>query len=255
MTKGYKPLGMKSYGSIGHLPNSRMGPADHAVTEGMARIVTEKTRDKFDSIVVQQKLDGSNVSVAKVDGKILALGRAGYLAQTSPFVQHQLFAEWVRAREKRFDYLLDEGERVVGEWLLIAHGTRYDLIGGVESLFAPFDIMIGQNRIFAQDVISRCEDARFVPIPILMWGPVSVENAMDALVNYYTYPQLPYLTRTDTPWIPLDEPEGIVYRVQRDDPTKDFPVVDFLAKYVRPDKVDGKYLDREVWNFDPSKVV
>lgn len=30
---------------------------------------------------MQEKLDGSNTSVAKVGGKILALGRAGYLAE------------------------------------------------------------------------------------------------------------------------------------------------------------------------------
>ena len=41
-----KPLGRKAYGSIGHLPNSRLGPGDHAVPEGIARICTERLRAK-----------------------------------------------------------------------------------------------------------------------------------------------------------------------------------------------------------------
>lgn len=34
-----KPLGHKAYGSIPHLPTSRLGPGDHHVTEGQARIL------------------------------------------------------------------------------------------------------------------------------------------------------------------------------------------------------------------------
>ena len=48
----------------------------------------------------------------------------------------------------------------------------------------------------------------------------------------------------------LDPVEGAVWRVERKD------TVDFLVKYVRPDKVDGSYLDsvtgqEPVWNWQP----
>ena len=78
-----KPLGGKAYGSIGHLPSSRLGPGDHSVHEGQARICTTKVRDKRDRVIVQEKLDGSCCAVAKVEGRVVALGRAGYLATTS----------------------------------------------------------------------------------------------------------------------------------------------------------------------------
>ena len=42
----------------------------------------------------------------------------------------------------------------------------------------------------------------------------------------------------------LDPVEGVVYRVQRKGE------IDFLAKYVRPDKVDGCYLP-EITGADP----
>src|SRR2546421_9685772 len=109
-----KPLGIKAYGSICHLPGSRLGPGDHKLNEGQARILTEKTRDKHDVIIVQEKLDGSNVCVARVSGVLIPLGRAGYPAISSKFEQHKLFAQWVYARLDRFEFLI-EGERLCGE--------------------------------------------------------------------------------------------------------------------------------------------
>jgi hypothetical protein len=54
-----KPLGMKNYGHIAHLPGSRMGPGDHSCELGQARIATLKARDRHDQIIVQEKLDGT----------------------------------------------------------------------------------------------------------------------------------------------------------------------------------------------------
>ncbi len=91
-----KPLGRKAYGSIPHLPNSRLGTGDHRISDGIAKIATEKTRDSKDLVIVQEKLDGSNVAVAKLDDhRIVALGRSGYLAESSPYLQHQIFSDWV----------------------------------------------------------------------------------------------------------------------------------------------------------------
>jgi len=50
---------------------------------------------------------------------------------------------------------------------------------------------------------------------------------------------------------PCDQTEGVVYRVERKGK------VDFLAKWVRHDKVDGKYVPENnggetVWNWRPS---
>ncbi len=122
-----KPLNKKLYGSIPHLPYSRLGEGDHKISDGQAKICLEKERDKHDVIIVQEKVDGSNCGVAKVNGKILPLTRAGYIASTSRFEQHIFFHKWVLANHKRFDGLLNEGERIVGEWLALAHGTKYKL--------------------------------------------------------------------------------------------------------------------------------
>lgn len=229
-----KPLGAKAYGSIPHLPGSRMGPGDHACHEGQARIATLKTRDRHDVVWVQEKLDGSCVSVARVDGELLALGRAGHLASSSPYPQHVLFAEWVAERRDVFDLVLNEGERVVGEWLAQAHGTRYDLTG--RSPFVAFDVMTGPRRLPYLEFLGKV-DGRLVVPPMLMTGATSIEDAMSELGEHGRYGA-------------LDPVEGVVWRVERRG------VVDYLVKYVRPDKVDGSYLDsvtglEPVWNWRP----
>lgn len=233
-----KPLGQKAYGSIGHLPGSKRGPADRGVNDGQARICTVKPRDKHDTIIVQEKLDGTNVAVAKIDGAIVPLIRAGYRAETSHYPQHHLFAAWAYERQDVFDRLLSEGERVCGEWLAQAHGVRYDLTG--REPFVAFDIMRGCERALYEDAVSRLRAAGLSLAPLLYVAnglAISVPEALWVLGKYGSYG--------------ATEPvEGCVWRVERKGK------VDFLAKYVRPDFETGKYLESiggsVVWNWRPE---
>jgi hypothetical protein len=230
-----KPLGQKAYGSICHLPGSRLGPGDHKLNPGQARILTEKARDKHDLIIVLEKLDGSNVAVARVDGMLIPLGRAGYRAESSKYEQHRFFANWVYERMDRFEFLA-EGERLVGEWLAQAHGTRYAL---VHEPFVPFDLMRGSERTNYEMVRARVEPNGFILPKLLSLGPpVSIERAMQLVGESGHHGA-------------VDPAEGAVWRVERKG------VVDFLGKYVRPDKIDGRYLpeiagSEPVWNWRPG---
>lgn len=231
-----KPLGRKSYGSIPHLPGSRLGPGDYCISEGQARIATEKPRDKYDLIIVQEKLDGSNVAIAKVDGEILALTRAGYLATTSPFKQHHYFAKWVEENKSRFVALLNEKERLSGEWLAMAHGTRYNL---PHEPFVCFDLITGTERTIYKSFEARVKQQDFI-IPNLLHigGSFSIENMINAI--------------SKSGHGAIDEVEGAIWRVERKEK------VDFLCKYVHHNKQDGKYFEEvtgkgEVWNCDVSR--
>ena len=107
MQENAKPLGRKSYGSIGHFPTSRLGEGEHKITDGQYKICTETSRDRHDIIIVQEKLDGSNVGICKLNGQVLAITRAGYLAITSPYEMHHMFSRWVENNKNRFDFLND----------------------------------------------------------------------------------------------------------------------------------------------------
>jgi len=217
--KPQKPLGTKAYGSIPHLPGSRLGPGDHHCHEGQAKIATEKARDKHDVVIVQEKLDGSNVAVARINGGLHVLTRSGYPAISSPYEQHHKFAHWVYDNIERFGELLNEGERVCGEWLAQAHGTRYNL---KHEPFVAFDIIRDSTRLPYKLFSARVENFGFT-IPNLIWygSPCTIERAM-ALLEPSGHGA-------------IDPVEGAIWRIERKGE------VDFLTKYVRHDKEDGKY--------------
>ena len=182
-----KPLGRKAYGSIGHLPASRSGSGEHCVHEGQARICTERARDRHDVITVTEKLDGTNVAVAHVDGRIRALIRAGWPAESAPREMHRLFARWVADSDRKFRGMLVEGECVHGEWLAQAHGTLYD-IDEVHPPFVAFDLTRTDEpggariRIPHADAERRCWLHGIVTARVLSSGPpVSVAAARELL--------------------------------------------------------------------------
>lgn len=233
MPRYTKPLNAKAYGSIPHLPGSRSGMSDHTITEGQARICCERSRPG-DWITVQEKLDGSCCAVANVDGTLLPLTRAGNLAWESGFLQHRLFALWATYKQEEFSFL-EPGERLVGEWLVQAHGTRYDLRG--VNPFVSFDIMTGSERVPTREFRRRVSGLFRTPA-LLYQGhnAISIEWVLELLGCLAGY-----------------TPEGIVWRVEHDNR------VDFLCKYVRPDYVAGRYLpcytgESPVWNVSPEEI-
>ena len=231
-----KPLGIKSYGTIPLLPNSRVTPADKHCHEGQARIATEKQRDRHDEIIVQEKLDGSNVGVALIHGCIVALTRAGYIAKTSPYEQHWHWSNWVESNKSRFLAVLKEGERLCGEWLMQAHGTRYELL---HEPLVVFDIMKEHVRVPYEEFAHRIKRGNFIIPHLIHKGlPLSVNRALE-IIGEHGYHGA------------VDEIEGVVWRVQRRGK------VDFLVKYLKPYKEDGIYLPEKsgkdpVWNWYPD---
>lgn len=220
-----KPLRMKAYGSICHLPGSRRGPGDHGLNDAEARLLLERAKNPRDVVYVQEKLDGSNVCAARVGDTILALNRAGYLATTSPYPMHHAWARFVRANAQRFRDILQDGERACGEWLMVAHGTRYAL---PHEPFVLFDVLREHKRRPLADVATLAQLGGFtMPRLIHTGGPISVARVLDML--------------EPSGHGALDPVEGAVWRCEREDPS--LPMI--LAKYVRPEKQDGCYLPSE----------
>jgi ATP-dependent RNA circularization protein (DNA/RNA ligase family) len=220
-----KPLGIKNYGSIPHLSTSKLGDGDHYISEGQERIILYQTRDIHDVVISTEKYDGSNIGIAKVNGKIFALTRSGYEAKTSPYKQHHYFSEWVYKYESVFKSILDDGERLVGEWMMYAHGLKYEISNPDPIVF--FDWFLRNNK--------RMPYAEFYEIISNRWGlktsrllnygnPVSINDLIERL-------------NEKTPEFKSElMPEGIVFRVERKGS------VDFLAKWVRSDFIPGRYI-------------
>lgn len=224
-----KPTGGKAYGSIPHIIGSRLGPGDYSIGENESRICTAKASRDYE-VFCQTKVDGSCVAVYRSeDGELIPLIRAGYPALSSKHEQHHMFHDWVMRQKSRFDFL-QPGERLAGEWLALAHGTLYDLTD--REPFVPFDILSGTERKLFQEFLERVFP-RF-QLPDWTTGPVDPETAMQILDHYGA-----------------EEPEGVVYRVQRTKYGSSGPytILAFVAKWVHANKVDGKYFDRDRWNY------
>src|SRR5207302_9365938 len=113
--------------------------------------------------------------------------------------------------------------------------------------FVAFDLMLGNERAPIDELIARVKNVDFMtPTVIYRGGPLSIEVAMNKLDTYGFHGA-------------SDPVEGAVWRVERNElanPGKDGERVwrvDFLVKYVRPDKQDGIYLPeisglKPVWN-------
>lgn len=233
-----RPLGHRAYGSIPHLPGSRTGPADRHLAWPLARrcIDPRLSGQGAERVLVQEKLDGSCVAVARLGDQILALGRAGDLAERSASPMRRLFAAWVAAQGPRFLAALADGERFVGEWLALAHGTRYALR---HEPFVVFDLMRGHTRAPSSSLRARAAQAGLTTAALLHeGGPLAIPAALDLLGS----------GRHGA----LDPVEGAVWRVEPDGR------VEIVAKYVRPDKRDGCLLTEvtgapPVWNWHPAR--
>lgn len=231
-----KPLGGKAYGSIPHLPGSRMGPADHHCHPGQEAICTAKPR-RGDRIIVTEKLDGACMAVARIGDAIVPITRAGYHATDGAYEHLRAFVPFVAKQETMFRDALRDGERICGEWLALAHGTRYDPGHDGFAPFVAFDIIRDGKRILRDEFLARAKSAGIKTAACLHDGPepYTVAEAMARLLGKGFHGA-------------LDDVEGAVWRVEREGR------VDFLAKYVRQDKVDGAYLpdisgNAPIWHF------
>lgn len=223
-----KIIPRKNYGSIPHLPGSRKNnPSDKIIHDGNVKIATQKTRDKNDLVIVQEKLDGSNVGVLRKDDYLYTLTRSGNLASESRFDQHIYFDKWVQTNYERFFQVLNEGERLIGEWLVQAHGTKYDL---PHEPFVVFDLVTEDQKLLNYSNFINKVDNIF-PVPkLLHYGEaISIETIMKILGDYGFHGA-------------LEKPEGAVWRVERNGK------IDFLCKFVREDKIDGCYLEELILN-------
>ena len=232
-----KILSIKAYNSIPHLPDSRLGKSERKIDQHKVRMLTSEPVNDRDVVIVQEKLDGSCVCAYRRNNQILALGRSGDLASESPNYSRQLWSDWVDDNQERFLKILGEGERACGEWLALAHGTRYEL---PHEPFVVFDLFDSNNSpVSVMELELRCRSAYFtLPHEVHRGGPCSVAKALKALdLNYHGA---------------IDEPEGLVFRLERNGRLL------FRAKYVRRDKVDGCFLPEktgltEIWNWHPTK--
>ncbi len=211
------------YGSIPHLPGSRAAKDKTLAAALAARCLDPSRARAGETVVVQEKLDGSCVVVRRDEhGAIEARGREGGLAAASRNEARRMFAAWVSEHVVRFDRVIAPGELLVGEWLALVHGTRYEL---AHEPFVAFDLLSPSGRRSTVDALAARVVGAGLRTPAIVHrgSPIAIDAACMLLGPRGQHGA-------------LDPPEGLVYRVERGDE------VVLVAKWVGRHKVDGAYL-------------
>lgn len=223
-----KVLQGRNYGSIPHLLNSKLGEHDKYIHKGQDAIIRNGGRDRHDLVHVSLKVDGTNVGVLRRGEKLIAVQRHGFDCSSSPREQHHKFCEFVEENRQQFFQLLNDGDRIVGEWLYQASGIIYDIKCDP---FLPFDIFKadGRRMQWNEMVLHVSANSRFEPPPSISYGFKEGQPTQ--------YPTLLELSKHSkvTP-ISCHNHEGLVYRVERKG------VFDYMAKWVIDSFVPGKFL-------------
>ena len=221
-----KVISGRNYGSIPHLLDSKLGFHDRYLDPGQDRIIRRGGRDRHDVVTASLKLDGTNVGVVKLGGQLTAIQRKGYACASSPYRQHHEFDGWMHEHYARFDSLLREGERVVGEWLWQASGIRYRIEGAPFVAFDFFDA-VGE-RLTSADFADRLTAAGFDLPPYVQYRKGNTPELGQALLE-----RLGARSRIT----PVGEShEGLVFRVERRG------AFDYMGKWVRADFEAGRWL-------------
>ncbi len=227
----------KSYDSIGHLSKSRLGESDSHIDAKQESFLTVKLPPTDCKLYIEEKMDGSNCAVVRKGGEIIAIGRSGYRCSDSNHEQHRRFHAYVEKRKHIFESLLpEEDDRVVGEWLVMAHGTIYPR---VTNPYQVFDLFKKGKRLNYQDAHAEFNKHGLESVPLLYEGKqaVSIDAALELASKYST------------------ESEGVVYRLEIFSKNLGKYVPSLIAKVVRMEKEDGKYLkeSKPIWMWEDNE--
>jgi hypothetical protein len=219
-----------NYPSIQHLPFSKMSNrGDKNLDEREVGWLTKKTRLPTDIVIVTEKVDGCNVGVLRRGDILIPIGRKGYDVRTSGYTWIQEFAGFVERNGDRFMALLEDGERVCGEWMIKTHTIVYDMH---HEPFICFDIIKDNTRVRYSEAYPRFAACGFTGVGLVHHGSaISTDKAIASLGEGFHGA--------------VGQPEGVVYRYESEE--KGYL---FGAKFVNHPLVgDQALLD---WNMETN---
>lgn len=126
-----------------------------------------RSRWLTDPVVVEEKLDGANVSLWLESGSVHVSSRGGAGAMDRAGQLGRLRA-WAAEHDGALRPLLDTGLVVYGEWLWLTHGVRYDALPELLVVLDMWDPRAGFASTPERDTHAR-EAGLLVP-PLLFGG-------------------------------------------------------------------------------------
>lgn len=190
----------RSYGSISHLPGSKLiDERDTMLGEREVALLTFRRKDYRDRVIITEKVDGMNTGVLRIDDGLIPLTRKGYDVRTNPNAWAWMFALYVSNNTRRFMNVLNNGERMCGEWMIKTHTVFYNL--NTEP-YIVYDIINTNNeRLLYDDFLKRINKESFISAGLVHIGEsIDPKIALDIMAQGYHGAS--------------DQPEGVVYKYE-----------------------------------------
>jgi hypothetical protein len=180
-----------------------------------------------ESLIVEEKIDGTNVGIHfSVDGEMVLQCR-GHLITEGMHPQYDLFKQWTAVKRSVLEERIENRFIMFGEWVYARHSVLYRQL---THYFFEFDIYDKENEAFLdlEQRLNLLEGAGIETVPVVHSG--SVKRAeLEPLIGPSMFDSQfdnPTTKRTDNLM------EGLYLRTESDG------VVTGRAKFVRPEFVE-----------------
>jgi hypothetical protein len=180
-----------------------------------------------ESLIVEEKLDGTNVGIHfQSDGEMVLQCR-GHLITEGMHPQYDLFKQWAAVKRFVMEDRLQDRFILFGEWLYARHSVHYRQLS---HYFFEFDIYDKQGEKFLslEQRLTLIEGTGIETVPVVHSGKIKREN-LESLIGPSAFDsqfENPVTKRTDNLM------EGLYLRTEVEG------VVSGRAKFVRPEFVE-----------------
>jgi hypothetical protein len=195
-----------------------------------------------ESLIVEEKLDGTNVGIQFTTGGDLLLQCRGHLITEGMHPQYDLFKQWAAVKRQVLEESLEDRFILFGEWVYARHSVHYC---GLPHYFFEFDIYDKQSEDFLS--LSRrltlLDGIGLHTVPVLQVGALDRERLVSLIgpSRFDSSFENPLTKRTDNVM------EGLYLR------TEAHGMVTGRAKFVRPEFVE-RVKQSEHWQHQAMTV-
>ena len=195
-----------------------------------------------DSLIVEEKLDGTNVGIHFTAEGAMVLQCRGHLITEGMHSQYDLFKQWAAVKRPVLEDRLGDRYILFGEWLYARHSVHYRQL---RHYFFEFDIYDKEDEDFLslERRLALLEGTGIQTVPVLHAGALDREKLRNLIgpSRFDSEFENPLTNHIDHLM------EGLYLRTEANG------VVTGRAKFVRPEFVE-KVKQREHWQYQTMTV-
>ena len=189
------------------------------------------------SLIVEEKLDGTNVGLHFSDGQLILQCR-GHEITAGMHPQYDLFKQWATVKQNLFEQMLGEQYIMYGEWMYAKHCIHYQQLPHYFFEFDMFD-KFTEQFLTLEDRQEILEDTGIETVPIVHQGETSIKDLLELIApsGFDASFEHPTSGKID------DLIEGLYLRTENEQR------VTARAKFVRPEFIE-KIKQSQHWQYE-----